>query len=142
MAARLSVLVLDHAAIERLFLPGQMVDRWWQPILDEIEFQAVVNIVENNKGWQTGVLAGSIRRSVTPAGRQRLVSHIRAEAPHAYLYHEGNGPGPIFAATKDFMRFPGPFGVGRWRARKVQAFDGNPFLTDAMTEVLLFNGIL
>lgn len=142
--ARISVLVLDHAAIERLFLPHQMVDRWWQPILDEIEAFAIDNIVENNKGWQTGVLVGSLRRSVIPAGRQRLLSYIRAECPHATLYHEGNGVegGFITPKFKTFMVFPGKYKTKDWRAKKVKTFGGNPFLTDALRDALRLNGVL
>lgn len=148
----ITLLVLDHKKIDALFQPGGITFRWMRNVAQEVDHLAVEHIVEGAKGYGKGVLETSISHSVTPAGARNLVSHVTSSDPNAMFVHQGVRPHRINPTVPLRRTVDGATGglVFYWRrkGRVVRVphvnhpgYEGNPFLTKALSEVLRLRGI-
>lgn len=156
----ITVLVLNEANIARMFEPGGITFRWMKNVVQEIDHLAVVHVITRAKGYGKGVLEASIGHSVTPAGSRHLQANVRSSDPHAIFVHEGTRPHVIrpsrplvhnTTGSKKFWDKPTGglvFFWGRkdaWVRMPIVHHPGikepNPFLTDALSEVLRLRGI-
>ena len=85
---------------------------------------------------RTGELARSIRGYYEPAAPNQIIMEVHAETEYALYVHEGT-TGPITSDTGERMFLPA---WGPYTARRVHSVRGqraNPFLADALREVML-----
>lgn len=146
-------LVLDRAAIARMFIPGGMVYRWGRSLGREISLVAK-GLLRPGQGYVTGELQRSVDSSVVPVGEGVQVN-VRATARHALFYVLGTRPHTIhsertivyqggrFAGLTDrgWMKFTSH--GERVYAQTVQhpGFRGRNFLDEAKVMVLERRGI-
>lgn len=138
-------LVIDGAAMEWLLKgPDGPVVRHLTKILDETIVVARTKITRRftgplNAGAGGATLENALvkRFVINTAGPDGFIA---AEKYYAAWVHDGNDPGGgwIYPKRAKFLRFVEP-GGGFVFARRVRASKPNPFLRDALEEVMAFN---
>lgn len=158
-AGGITLLVLNQAELARMFTRPGMVGRWMNTVGRQVEELAVANVIEGAKGYGKGVLESSMGHSVTPAGPRGMNLHVRNSDPHALFIHEGTMPHMIYphrplvrnttGSNKVWDRPTGGL-VFFWRRKAAwvrmdhvshPGIRANPFLADAMRDVLRLRGV-
>lgn len=144
-----NLLIINHAALAAMNVPGGMTWKFTTRIVREVEVDAKSRLLPG-RGLRTGELRRSVQHSTTPVPGG-VVGHVRATAKHAILYHDGFRPHVIHAnhvssnpskeAALEFRLYHG-LGAPMYRAKvNHPGFRGHPFLSDAMHWVLAAHGI-
>lgn len=142
-----TLLVLDRAAIARLFLPGGDVYRWGRNLGIEVA-EVAKGLLYPGHGYRTGALQRSVDSSVVPVG-QGVQVNVRATASHAIYYIAGTRPHRIEPRTfirpetgkRAWLRFEANGGVRFAKAVNHPGTRGHNFLDEAKEAVLLRRGI-
>jgi hypothetical protein len=124
-------LVIYDSKIIAMSLPGGQTWRWARQRRARVERLAKMNVRS-----RSGELSRSIHGYYEPAPPNQVIMEVHAEAPHALWVHEGTD-GPITSESGARMYLP-PYGP--WSGRRVHQVRGqqaNPFLADALEEVML-----
>lgn len=133
-------LVIFDSRIREMTLAGGLTFRWALRLAREVELVASTKLFPGH-GYRSGVLRRSLGSSATPIFGPGVIGSARADAEHAYWYHEG-------AAAKDSATGMKFFGTGVYTRAKpyfsyhFRGYDGTPFLEEAKREVLGARGLL
>lgn len=119
---------VDHAAIIRLTRSetGPVVRFLWR----------TGHQIRNRASIYCNVDTGRLRSSLYVVTTARPSVRVGSNVNYAVYVHEGTGPHRIYPVSKKALRWVGPTGAVYAKHADHPGYHGNPFLRDAMVEVV------
>lgn len=153
-SADINIVVYD-SRINSWFEPGGMAFNWTRERTIEASGRAKLLAPK-----RTGRLAASIRADTRPLAGNHVIGRLRSQAPYSLFVHEGT-TGPIYATNAfapnftpgRFLKVPPWYGAPHkviwadrstkpWTPVPVRGQSGQPFLSDAVEQILVEHGVL
>ena len=123
-------IIIYDSVIQSWSLPGGMTWRW-----AERRSVRIKRLAKANVNSRSGELARSIDVKPRGARPNHIIMDVEAGAEHGLWVHEGTR-GPITPKTSKYLRLPAYGGHPTIFTRSVRGQRGNPFLADALDEVM------
>lgn len=129
MATEVEVVIYD-SVITAFSLPGGIVWRYGYQ-----KAQRTERVARGNIKSRSGYLAAHTHARYEGSRRDQAIMVVESEADYAVYVHEGTH-GPIMSTNHRFLRLSPGGGYGVVYARQVAGQRANPYLRDALEEVM------